>query len=113
MSTNLHVNGVREVTVNKTGKLDLQFTKFDLWQTPTKVTREILASDNHAQSYRDWVNLSREEIQQPIYEKADFFEEGEIVGYKTVCYEDDHLKSFDAFIKDCEEEGYELKFYSL
>jgi hypothetical protein len=104
---------VREVTVNKTGKLDFQRTEFDLYQTPSTVTREILASDNHVQAYRDWVNSFREEIQEPIYKKDDFFEEGEIVGYKTVCHEDDHLKDLDAFIKDCEEEGYELKFYPL
>jgi hypothetical protein len=110
---NLHVLGSRDVTINKTGKHSVQITEFSLYQTPTKVTREILQSSDKAQAYRNWVNSLREEIQETIYADDDFFKEGEIVGYKTVCYEDEHLKDFDAFIKKCEEEGYELEFYEL
>ena len=108
MSMNLHISGTRDITVNKTGKLELQHISFDLYQTPTDITRELLSSTNIAQAYRDWVNSTRHEYQEPVYDK-----DGEIIGYKTICYEDDHLKDFDEFIKQCKEDGYELEFYEL
>ena len=113
MSMNLHVSGTRDITVNKTGTQELQHISFDLYQTPTNITRELLSSTDIAQAYRDWVNSTRHEYQEPVYDKDDFFGEGEIIGYKTICYEDDHLKDFDEFIKQCEEDGYELEFYEL
>ena len=112
MSTNLHVTGYRTVIVEKTGKKDIQTTSFDLYQTPSKVTREILNADDPAQGYRDWVIADRYEEEEPIY-ADDIWEEGEPIGVKTVCYQDDHIKEFDEFIKECEEDGYELKFYGL
>lgn len=113
MSTNLHVTGFRTVIVEKTGKKDIQTTSFDLYQTSSNVTREILNSDNPAQGYRDWVIADRYEEEELVYAEDDIWGEGEPIGVKTVCYQDEHLKEFDEFIKDSEENGYELTFYGL
>lgn len=113
MSTNLHVTGYRTVIVEKTGKKDIQTTSFDLYQTPSNVTREILNTDDPAQGYRDWVIADRYEEEEPVYAEDDIWEEGEPIGVKTVCYHDEHVKEFDEFIKKCEEDGYELKFYRV
>lgn len=55
MSTNIHLQATREVTVNKTGKIESQTIFFDCWQTPTEVTKKILGSSNPSQTYFDWV----------------------------------------------------------
>jgi hypothetical protein len=110
---NLHLDATRTVTVNKTGEQSIQTKKFFLYQTPTKVTRACLVTDNPAKAYREWVIENRYEYQEEIYAKDDLFDEGEILGYKTVCYADDHLENFDSFIKECEEGGYDLRFYEL
>lgn len=113
MSMNLHVHGKRDVTVNKTGKQSIQFVGFNLWQTPTMATRQILATDNPAQAYRDWVNSDRYEYEEPVYADDDYLGEGEPIGTKIVCNADYHLANFDKFIKECEDDGYELEFYEL
>jgi hypothetical protein len=42
MSTNIHFIATREVQVVKTGVITIQEIKFDEWQTPTSVTRQIM-----------------------------------------------------------------------
>ena len=113
MSMNLHVMGSREVTVNATGATSLQYIKFDLNQTPTKVTYAILSSDNHIQAYRDWVASDRYEYEEPVYAQDDIWEEREPIGTRTVCDADEHLREFDEFIAQCQKEGYTLEFYDL
>lgn len=113
MSTNLHVRGIREITVNKTGEQTIQICHFSLRQTPTKVTYKILESENHLQSYIDWINEDRVERQEPIYHDHDIFEEGEIIGYKTVCISDYHLQHLREFIAKSEADGYDIEFFAL
>lgn len=113
MSMNLHVMGIREVVVVNTGKHEMQIIDFDLYQTPTKVTRELLSSNDIAQAYRDWILKDKITYEDPIYADDDFFREGEIIGYKTVCDEEEHIKKFDKFIEESKEEGYEIRFYEL
>jgi hypothetical protein len=113
MSMNLHLDANRSVTVNKTGEQSIQTKKFFLYQTPTDATYACLATDDPAKAYREWVIENRVEYQEAIYADDDFFEDGEILGYKTICYADEHLEDFDSFIKECEEGGYELEFYAM
>jgi hypothetical protein len=114
MSTNLHIVGTREVTVNKTGEQSIQIANFDLWQTPTKVTRSILGSEDKLQAYIDWINNDNRCVrEEPIYHENDIFEEGEIIGYKSVCYSDIHIAKLKEFITVSEAKGYEIEFYSL
>ena len=52
MSTNFHISGTRSVTVNKTGVVETQQCDYDPWQTPTKVTNEILATGSPVEAYK-------------------------------------------------------------
>ena len=113
MSMNLHVMGIREVVVVNTGKSEMQIIDFDLYQTPTNVTKKLLSSNDIAQAYRDWILKNKETFEEEVYADDDFFCEGEIIGYRTVCYQDEHIKQFDKFIKESKQEGYEIRFYEM
>ena len=58
MSTNLHVRATRKVTFVKrdgtTGN-DVQTEVFDMYQTPSSVTRAALASNDPADVYIGWL----------------------------------------------------------
>lgn len=119
MSMNLHVAGSREITVNVPGSTSLQFIepqtiRFDLYQTPTKVTYEILRSENQAQAYRDWVIADRwYEYEELVYAEDDIWEEREPIGTRTICHAEYHLQEFDEFIEQCQKEGYTIEFYDM
>lgn len=55
MSMNLYLEGTREIIVVATGKQETQRFMYDLWQTPTTVTRECMASGNPAEAYYKWI----------------------------------------------------------
>lgn len=113
MSMNLHVDGTREVVAVKSMQKSTQRISFSLYQTPTSVTRALLEAEDIAQAYRDWVLQDRCEETVEVYEPGDIFQEREPIGFKTVCHEDDHIKDFDKFIKECEDGGYDIEFYEL
>ena len=85
MSTNIHLQATREITVNKTGKVETQTIFFrDCWQTPTEVTKKLLENSNPAQAYFDMVkNISEDTI-----------------------YSTSHIKDVKKWIKGVELEGY-------
>ena len=60
MSMNLHVRAGYDV-VFPNGEKTKRYENFELWQTPTKVTREILAQDNKLEAYIKWANDKRHE----------------------------------------------------
>jgi hypothetical protein len=67
MSMNLHLSGEREVTVNKTGKTSKQTVYFDMWQTPTDVTKEAIRGTDPKAVYISWVqSCSTDEQNQSI-----------------------------------------------
>ena len=55
MSTNLYLNAKRQIIVVETGKEYTQVKSFGLGQTPTKITRAVLASDKPEEVYIKWV----------------------------------------------------------
>lgn len=119
MSMNLHLRAKREIAVNISGKTSLQFIEpqtitFELYQTPTRVTYAIMASDNPIQAYKDFV-ISKfwHEYEEPVYAEDDIWEEGKPIGTRTVCHADEHIREFDTFIAKCQNEGYTLEFYDM
>ena len=54
MSINLHIEAERPVADDK-GNILTQNIEFDVWQTPTNITRDILNSENPIQAYKDWI----------------------------------------------------------
>ena len=56
MSMNILITAEREITFKKKNGQrgrDIQTTKFNEWQTPTRVTHQILTSMDPAQTYID------------------------------------------------------------
>lgn len=110
MSTNIHIIGKRDVMVIKTGKVSEQTIKFGAYQTPTKVTFEIMKADDKVKAYKDWVLSVSVDEEQPVYADDDIFQEGEPVGTETYNYGREHLVEFDKWVKNVTDEGYEVEF---
>lgn len=90
MSMNLHIEATRKIIVVKTKKQDIQRITFQLWQTPTKDTFEILKGNSYI-LYKQWIN-------------------------GRGCDEEDkeyHLNKLDEWVKHCEESGYTIEWYYL
>lgn len=113
MSMNLHLVAEREVTVVKTGKQRKQEIYFDLWQTPTVVTNEIMGKSDVKQAYIDWVTSMSETEKIPVYADDDLFGDHDPIGFEEVNTGVDHVTELNAWIKECENEGYEIEFYSM
>jgi hypothetical protein len=113
MSMNLHLSGKREVTVKKTGKSSEQNISFDLWQTPTSVTNDACNSSNPKDSYVSWASKFDKDEQEPIYADGDIFCEQEPIGHEIRNDFKSHIKELEEWLVMCEEEGYEVEFYSL
>lgn len=110
MSMNIQFFGVREVQVVKTGKISKQEIRFDQLQTPTRVTYEIMESADKVQTYKDWVlrECSVDE-EFPLYAEDDVFGEKDPIGVEIYNAGKEHISKFDAWVKMCEEEGFEVQ----
>lgn len=108
MSTNIHFSATRDVVVVKTGKKSKQETSFNVWQTPTRVTLEIMKGDP-IQGYKDWV-LSEwsEDEELEVFADDDVFCETPI-GTKIYNAGKEHVEAFEEWLAMCEEEGYEVR----
>ena len=110
MSTNIHWTAIREIKVIKTNRKSTQEIHFNELQTPTRVTWEIMASKDPAQTYKDWVlrECSVDE-EFPIFAEDDVFGEKDPVGVEIYNAGKEHIEKFDAWLKMCEEEGFEVR----
>jgi len=112
VSINFHISIKREI-YNKVGKhLGTQHLNFDTWQTPTKVTNEIMNSSNPIEKYKEWVMSISEDIEENIYEKDDPFGEREPIGIQIYNPAEEHIAELNEFINDAYREEYEISFYS-
>jgi hypothetical protein len=114
MSMNLHVEATIEA-VSKVGNHTICET-FDLWQTPTKVTENILSFKNNediANEYIKWIkSLNTDTYEECEYDENDptlrleFVDENDIeqrvvvesVRYFKTTYGDEHIKSFKKWL---------------
>ena len=114
MSMNILITASRKITFKKkNGKRggEIQSGEFRALQTPTQVTYDILASNDPAQTYIDWVlaECSQDEI-EPVYAEDDIWQEGDPVGTRVWNHGKEHVEEFRAWIKDVEENGFTVKF---
>jgi hypothetical protein len=114
MSMNILIAATRKITFKKkNGKRsgEVQTVNFDAWQTPTKATYEILAAQNPAQAYIDWIlcncSLDRE---VPVYEEDDIFGGVMPVGTEIINEGKEHVEHFRDWVERVEEEGFTVKF---
>jgi hypothetical protein len=73
--------------------------KFDCWQTPTVVTKEILKSSDKLKSYSDWVKSNSSISETPIFATDDPFELGEPIGFEEYDTAFHHLRELYDFIE--------------
>lgn len=109
MSTNFHVHGERDIIIAKTAKKSVQIINFDVWQTPTKVTYEIMGCSDRLDAYVDWVmSISKDELfKDEEYVNGQFFEKEVTVNYGC-----DHIKELRERIKLAVEDGYTITFHA-
>lgn len=91
---NLLLEATREVTVNKTGKIAVETCAFSLWQTPTKVTDAALENTNPKAVYIAWCKEDSQDVTESFYA-------------------DSHIKELEEWIKECEDEGYEIEWSAI
>lgn len=113
MSMNIWIMGERKIFVPKTESFDTQTVKFDAWQTPTKVTHAILASEDKLQAYKDWVLSITKEEQIPVYAPGDIFGEKDPIGMRPYHSGKEHIADLDYWVEHITSQGYTLDFSEI
>lgn len=115
MSMNLYVEAKRPIkfTVKGEEKETTETVYFELWQTPTQVTFDILAKENKLEAYIDWINSISETRQWPIYAKEDIFCEREPIKYETINHGTIHIEELLEWVDDCNTGGFTIEWYYL
>ena len=109
MSMNLYLRA-ELLAATKIGKKVIH-ESFDLWQTPTDVTRDCIASGNPEDVYRQWITERRRVDKLPCYAPGDLFGEGPVVGYEEYCVADAHLDALDTWLE--EHNGWDIIWYEM
>ena len=93
MSMNLFVERTRPATVTVKGmkKQIVDRSSFNLWQTPTEVTRRILRESDKPMAYCEWVRSCG---------SCDSINE-------------EHIQEFLEWIRESEEEDFSIEFYEV
>ena len=118
---NLYVRGQREATVKVKGvtKVILDMCNFSLLQTPSAVTRKILALASTTEmiaAYCEWVKSTLDPYEEAIYDydaipDADF--NYPIIGKQMVDPAQEHITEFLAWISFCNDEDYTVIFTTV
>lgn len=113
MSTNIHVRATREIIVVKTGVSEIQTqTCSMIWQTPTVITKAIMACEDKKQAYIEWVLSKCVDETQLVYAEDDIFHDKPPVGFETVNYGKIHVEEFNSWCDIMESKGYVIEFES-
>lgn len=107
MSTNFHICASRECTAKKTGEEFTQAEHIDVWQTHTRSTREILASDDPIQAYKDWVLSVSHEIEVPIFDDEGPFKQ---IGTELVHPGKEHIKDLEEELSYLIKNGWDITY---
>lgn len=112
MSTNIHIIAKRLISFANGHRIqceEVQEVYVDVWQTPTAATREMMASADPVQAYKDWVISRSQDRQEPVYADDDIFCEGEPVGTTTVNEGREHIARLEAEIAELAERGFMIE----
>ena len=120
MSMNLYIEGVREATVVVKGKKKTitDHIEFELWQTPTKLTYEVLnlpTIEQQVEAYIRWADTVSTPYEDDIYdwdhpdENLDF----PVIGRRMFYPAQEHANELRAWLQICDDEDYQVKFYTL
>lgn len=116
MSMNIHISGVGEA-IYPNGKKYPVVEIFNVLQTPTTITNDILKSEDKLAKYKEWVMLTYgNDEQEEILDYDDWDSETSyyrVIGHKIINYGRDHCEKLDKFVEDIIEKGLILEIYSL
>jgi hypothetical protein len=110
MSTNIHISGIREVTVVKTGVITTQNDNFEVWQTPSAITKQIMAASDKVKAYKDWILSNSVDNEEPVYAEDDIFCEKEPIGTCVYNPSKEHIEDFDLWLQMMATGGYDIEF---
>lgn len=112
MSMNILITAHRDVKVVKSGKITRQSITFNVWQTPTTVTYNILNSSNKAETYKNWIRAesANMDLDENLFDEDDNLEEREPIGKRIYNPGLHHIELFDEWLNMCDEEGYTVEF---
>lgn len=113
MSMNVYIYATRKAwTKNKAGKKVTfeDIVKFNAVQTPTSATHEILNSANPEAAYCKWVLAHFEDQIEDVFADDDLFCERAPVGKQVFNYGREHVKRFNQWKSEVDEQGYTIKF---
>ena len=107
---NLYVTAKRDILVVKTGLPDVQYADFDLWQTPTDITHQIMSTTDKVVAYCDWVleNSVDEDISTVEYD--DELEPIRVVESFIYNAGKEHVSEFMSWIEKMDSTGYTIEF---
>jgi hypothetical protein len=108
MSTNVYVKATRNVTfTKKNGKqgTDVQTTEFATYQTPTKVTLEVLSKANQEEKLDCYIKWAQQSSANRCASESDRAE--------NVRATKQHVNELREFVRVSEEDGYTVEFYSI
>lgn len=110
MSMNIRIYAERQGTfVTEDGRsfpsTDRQF--FQVSQTPTSVTMEIMRSETPVEAYVDWIKSNSEVEQVPVYDpNADW--DAEPTHWVPYIWGDEHINQLREWVKSHQEQGYQI-----
>ena len=117
MSMNIYITANRKITFKKkNGKRsgEVQTIAFNAWQTPTAVTRAILASANPAAAYIEWVKTERSfDEEWPVFAEDDIWCDGDPIRVEIVNDGKEHIEQFIEWCDHMEEKGFTIKFEEM
>ena len=120
MSMNLYVEATRKATVKVKGKRKIitDRVSFDLWQTPTEVTCQILSliPVQQAEAYIEWAKSASEPYEDNVYDYEAIPNENweyPVIGRVMIDPAEEHATEFRDWLKMCENEDYTVKFYMV
>jgi hypothetical protein len=113
MSMNIYISAFRTIRFTRkdgTEGSDMQEVRFDSRQTPTKVTYNILHSDDPAQAYIDWLRSNSVDEVIPTYAEDDHWCEGVPTGSYVFNAHEEHIKEFQEWLLHVEAEGFTVQY---
>lgn len=109
MSMNIFFEASRVIQVVKTGVTEVQKVQYQVWQTPTEITFQILRAEDPIQTYKDWVMTQSEDIEEPVFAEDDLWEEGEPVGSIMRNDAKEHIAELDQWLAAMEQGSWTVK----
>lgn len=104
MSTNLHIQAVREIIVVKTGVKTTQTQSISVWQTPTSVTFELIKAVDPLEAYFEWVRSVSRDEEEEIFDLDD-----ELIGTVIVNRGELHITDLKDHIEELTRDGFDIQ----